>query len=306
MIALQTELNGVRYVGHGLAQRDPGDENGRKWNCPVAVCLTLLISGCTDLSAVRDFAQTSSSITASEPVLLGWPHIYETARILAASSQLRARAPDLQLMLKEEAQAANADVPLAVQAGKALGLYMNVLAALADDKLPDVSDQASSISSSLNALGAVNSNDHDATAALLKLIGISLDAWRQVAISDLVRGANNDVQTIAIFLARTANAVQKADKFAMSVIDQYWEATGAALTDPGVRALLLRAERQDDESYARQIAQAQAAQAAFLQIAKAHAMLAQHAGSLSSDEVRNALSNDMPVLLDALRTFERN
>ena len=270
------------------------------------VLFLLVTSACANLSAVRDFAKTSSSITANEPVISGWPHIYDTAQLLAASPQMTASAPDLKTKLKEEAKAANADVPLALEAGKTLGLYMNILAALADDKLPDVSDQASSISSSLNTLGAVNSNAEDATAGLLKLIGISLDAWRQRAIRDLVKDSDKDVQTIAKFLAATANAVQKADKFAKSVTDQYWEATGALSKDPGIQALLLRAERSDDQSYATRIAQADAAQAAFQKIAADHAMLATHADSLSGDDVRNALASDVPVLLSALRIFERN
>ena len=270
------------------------------------VLFLVVTSACANLSAVRDFAKTSSAITANEPVISGWPHIYDTAQMLAASPQVRKSAPDLQATLKEEAKAANADVPLALQAVKALGLYMNVLGALADDKLPDVSDQASSISSSLTTLGAANDNPKEATTGLLKLVGISLDAWRQQAIGDLIKQSNKNVQTIASFLAATTNAVEKADKLARSVTDQYWEAAGALSKDPGVQALVLRAERQDDQAYAIRIAQADAARAAFQKIAADHAILAAHADSLSGDKVQNALSNDIPVLLNALQIFEHN
>jgi len=266
----------------------------------------LSTSACANLSAVRDFAKTSSAVTASEPVISGWSHVYDTARMMAASPQMKKAAPELQKTLEQETKGATADVPLALEAGRALGLYMNVLAALADDKLPDVSDQASNISSSLNTLGAVNTNAKDATTALLKLIGISLDTWRQRAISDLVKKSNQDVQTIAAFLAAAANVVGKADKFAMAVTDQYWEATGALSKDPGVQALLLRAERQDDQVYATRMAQADAAQAVFKRIAAAHDLMAKNADSLSGDEVRNALSNDIPILMTSLQIFQRD
>lgn len=225
---------------------------------------------------------------------------------MAASQQVKKVAPDLESMLKSEAKAANADVPLALEAGKTLSLYMNVLGALADNSLPDVSEQATNISSSLDTLGVVNDKTKDATGALLKLIGISMDAWRGQAIGGLIKKSNGDVQTISAFLAAMANAVEKADKLAMRVSDQYWEATGARSKDPGVQALLLRAERQDDQIYAVRIAQAEAARTAFNKIAAAHAVLATNADSLSGDEVRNALSNDVPVLINALRIFQRN
>ena len=60
----------------------------------------------------------------------------------------------------------------------------------------------------------------DATGSLLKLIGMSMDAWRGQAIGDLIKKSNGDVQTIASFLAATANAIEKADKLAMSVSDR--------------------------------------------------------------------------------------
>ncbi len=270
------------------------------------VLVLLAASACANLSSVRDFAKTSSAVTANEPVISGWPRVYDTARMMAASPQVSKAAPDLRSKLKDEVKGANATVPLALEAVKTLTLYMNVLSALADNSLPDVGEQASSISSSLDTLGVVNDKTKDATGALLKLIGISMDAWRGQAVGDLIKKSNGDVQIIAAFLVATANAVEKADKLARSVSDQYWEATGVLSKDPGVQALLLRAERQDDQVYATRIAQAEAAQVAFNKIAAAHAVLAKNADSLSGDEVRNAISNDVPVLISALQIFQRN
>ena len=75
----------------------------------------------------------------------------------------------------------------------------------------------------------VDSNAEGATAGLLKIIGISLDAWRQEFLRDLIKTSNNDVQIISIFLARTANAIQKGDKFANSVTDKYFGGDWGAL-----------------------------------------------------------------------------
>ncbi|HXZ87332.1 MAG TPA: hypothetical protein VEF07_02100, partial [Candidatus Binataceae bacterium] len=67
-------------------------------------------SACANLSAVRDFAKTSSSITANEPVISGWPSTYDTAKLLAASPQMKSRAPDFQPTLEQEAKKVKPDV----------------------------------------------------------------------------------------------------------------------------------------------------------------------------------------------------
>ena len=269
-------------------------------------CLLALTSGaCSDLASVRDFAKAGSAISANEPVIRDWPNTYATAVRLASSPQMRARAPSLSAELQREIAGARADVPLALEATKALKAYLDVLTALADDKLTDVSQQASSISAALATLGAVDSQAKDATSGLVKLVGIALDAWRRVAIRDLVRNADPDVQVIGTFLARMADAVQKADKAAARVTDQYWETTAALSRDPGVQALLFNSERIDDSAYQTRAAQAAAAKAAFQKIAKDHAVLAKNADDLSGKEVVATLQSDLPVLVSALQLFQR-
>jgi hypothetical protein len=267
--------------------------------------LTLTIAACADLASVRDFAKAGSAISANEPVIREWPNAYATAVRLASSPQIRAHAPALSTDLQRQIAGANADAPLALEATKALKLYMDVLAALADDKLADVSQQATSISSALGTLGAVDSKAKDATSGLVKLVGIALDAWRRVAIHDLVKTADPDVQTIAIFLARTADAVEIADKAAARVTDQYWEITATLSRDPGVQALLLNSERVDDSTFQTRIDQAAAAKAAFQKIATDHAVLAKNADDLSGKEVVTTLQSDLPILISVLQLFQR-
>ncbi len=265
-----------------------------------ALALVLLIGACTDLSAVRDFARSSSAVSTNDPVIASWPTSYDAARRLAAVPGM---PRDLGPALNAAAEGAKKDVPLALQAAKALGLYFDVLIKLADDKLPDVSSQAATINADVAKLAPGNATAMNATAGLLDVVGVALDAWRKIAIRDLVIHSNADIQEITRFLATTSLEVQKADKFAKGVTDQYWETEGARSHDAGVRGLVLKQERIDDADYDTRIAQATAGAAAFTKIGADHAVLAKNADRLSAAEVQDTLSNDLPTLLNALKVF---
>ena len=266
----------------------------------VPLALALCIAACTDLSAVRDFAKSSSAVSTNEPVISSWPTAYDAARKLAAAPGM---PRDLGPTLDEAAAGAKRDVPLAIQAAKALGLYFDVLTKLADDKLPDVSSQAATINADVAKLSPGDPVAKNATSALLDVVGVALDAWRKVAIRDLVIHSNPDIQVITRYLAATSLEVQKADKFAKGVTDQYWETEGARSHDAGVQGLVLKQERIDDAEYDTRIAQATAAAAAFKKIGVDHAVLAQNADRLTAGDVQDTLSNDLPTLLNALKVF---
>lgn len=264
------------------------------------LALASLGGACTDLGAVREFAEDSRAVTESEPVISGWKTGYDAARILAAAPGM---PRDVKRTLDAEASRAREDAPLASQAAKALGLYFGVLGALADEKLPDVSDQAAAISDAVGGLSHGDADARQAASGLLALVGVALDAWRQVALRDLITRADPDVQVIARYLAATSLAVGRADKLAARVTDQYWTTEGARSRDAAIRALVLKQSRMDDADYGVRVAQAGAAQAAFAKIGADHAVLAAHADGLSSDEVLNTLARDLPTLLHALKTF---
>src|SRR3954454_6286170 len=122
----------------------------------VAVLLLLgfTAAACADLSAVRDFAKTSSAVAKEqEAVLERWPDVYNKAIPQAAASWVSTQRPDLLNDLKKGKEIAEKRVTLAQDASKALKLYFDTLTTLADDKLSDVSSEASEISSNLTKLG---------------------------------------------------------------------------------------------------------------------------------------------------------
>lgn len=270
--------------------------------------LLLLASGCTDLSAVRDFANSSSQIAASETVISGWRANYDAAHQVALSSEMRKADPGRAKQLEQAAADAEKYTPVAEKAAQTLSLYLQTLALLADDKLPDVSSQAESIDKKLVALKVESSNTKGlaakgSTGTILKLLEIPLDAWRQTEVRDLILRSDKDVQIITEFLATTADTVNTAEKVAGSTLTEYYEVSSIRTGDSGVRALLRRAVWEEDASVETARQQAVKATAAFTAIGKDHAVLAKNAKDLSNAAVKATLASDAPLLQNTLKLF---
>jgi hypothetical protein len=267
--------------------------------------LILLATGaCTDLDAVRDYANTASTVTANAPVYRQWPDAYDNAEKLAGMLYMRRAEPQLQERLRR--LAANTVVPakVASQATDALALYLTTLAQLADDKVPDVSQQGAAIKAGLTKLG-VSGTGLVVNDAASQLVNVVLDAVRQRAIADLIANANNDVKTIASYLADAAGAIIDANDAARSVTYDYWDKGIAATHDIGTAMLLYREQLTDDSSFAGLDAKAKAAQSAFTKIGQAQQLLYENRDRLRDAAVRKELLKNVPVLIDAIKSFQK-
>lgn len=271
----------------------------------LALLILLTTTACTDLSAVRDYANTASAVTANASIFRQWPTTYATAIPLSGEPQVRSRYPEYQAQLRQEMARDVARAQLAILATQSLTLYLTTLGKLADDKVPDVSQQSTDINAGLGKLGA----DPTVTAvssAVFKVVGVILDAVRRRAIADLIANANDDIKTITKFLAEEAAPnVRKANVNAIKAADQYWSGAIASTHDVGMRALLFRARMIDLAAFDAPIVQADAAQAAFKKIGEDQAVLYENRNRLQSRAVREALLKDIPVLLDAIRSFQK-
>lgn len=176
------------------------------------LCLTL-VSGCTDLTAVSNFAKSGADATNGADVFAGF--------VAARANQVRLAFPPTdhptpeQIQLRQAALALQAKAPAdaaANQAGlKALSLYLTVLGALSSDTLIDVTAQAGSIGASLGTLGATPSGAAGPAGSLLQfLVSAPLDAWRNRAVGNLIQGADKDVLLLCADLSTAAQAVGAA------------------------------------------------------------------------------------------------
>jgi hypothetical protein len=271
---------------------------------PVLLIL-LATSACTDLSAVRDYAKTASAVTENSAIFRQWPTAYDTSLELAGQPHVRGVYPQLHEQIRKEDAYAVGRSETAILATQALTLYLKTLGQLADDKLTDVSQQSADIKAGLGKLG-VDPTGLAISEAISKLVGVILDAVRKRAISELIAKSNDDVKIITHYLATVAaKNVVKANEGAKSAAALYWQVASASTRDVGTRALLFRAQLIDEAAFAAPIAQARAAQAAFNKIGEDQEILYENRDRLKDAAVRDALLKDVPVLLDAIKSFQK-
>jgi hypothetical protein len=213
--------------------------------------------------------------------------------------------PQLHEQIRKEDAYAVGRSETAILATQALTLYLKTLGQLADDKLTDVSQQSADIKAGLGKLG-VDPTGLAISEAISKLVGVILDAVRKRAISELIAKSNDDVKIITHYLATVAaKNVVKANEGAKSAAALYWQVASASTRDVGTRALLFRAQLIDEAAFAAPIAQARAAQAAFNKIGEDQEILYENRDRLKDAAVRDALLKDVPVLLDAIKSFQK-
>jgi hypothetical protein len=259
-----------------------------------AICVTVLLAGCTDLTAVQNFATTASAISSDEPVLSSWPSSYDRVRSLAGTQAIVAISPDAARSFIDKERETTADAQLAVRAAQMLGLYLQTLAQLAGGSVTDVGKPASGIEESIQKLGGASKDVTAATDALALL----LRAWQNKAVGDVVKAANAPVQTITSFLANTADAVRLANLEAKTQSSAYWTSVGVRSGNIYTQAILQRIIFDDDAYYQAQIEKAAVARTAFIKIGTDHAVLAMNADMLSSASA--TLKADQPLLQNAL------
>jgi hypothetical protein len=140
-------------------------------------------------------------------------------------------------------------------------------------------------------------------AAILQLLEIPLDLWRQYKVRDLILKSDKDVQVLTRFLSDAADEVENLDKVAGAVLTKYYEVSAVSTRDSGVRALLRRTVWEEEASTTASRKQAAMAAKAFATIGKDHAALAKNADDLSGSAVKATLANDAPLLESAVKVF---
>ncbi len=176
----------------------------------VACALAALLVACTNLTSVSQFAESGANATSATDVFPSYVDAEANAVRLAYPPTDHPTSTDI--AGKEQAQKLYEAAPALANADqvglKALSLYFQVLASLSSDQLIEVKDSATSISNSLHSLGATSAASVAPASSLIQLlISAPLDAWRNRAVGNLIRSANNDVLQLCSDLSTSAKAV---------------------------------------------------------------------------------------------------
>jgi O6-methylguanine-DNA--protein-cysteine methyltransferase len=272
----------------------------------LVLALSAALSGCANLSAVGNFAQESSLISANQALLDD------------TDAQAQAREYGAALHAADDfgdpaSKAFTDRLSVTHQASSALQAYMTVLAQLSAGDTASVSTEVASIST---AVGALNPGDPslkprmDAAASLSNLL---LNGLVRKDLRQLIQSAAAPVDIITLYLADQAQITSNTYSQAIAVSNRYWgslttqstqdiELCRSANLCKAVYALAGRARASDNADLAAKAAAADAAATAFKKIRSDHAALAAHTAHLDEKELIAQLKTDEPSLLAAIQS----
>lgn len=148
----------------------------------------ILLSACTDLSAVRDWAATSLEATEFNEIVTTYA---DTPKRLVVYDQAGAATWNQEADLRA-AQAEALTQQLALVAD-----YMAALAALADDDITDYNGDVKTLTASLKKTGRVSEPTLGAAGNLARLLlNAAAGAWQKGEVADLIERGNGPLQNI--------------------------------------------------------------------------------------------------------------
>jgi hypothetical protein len=274
---------------------------------------SLVVSGCTNLEAVKTYATVSASAIENPDVATDWAR----SPLLLRRFEPASRGEDLEALAKGRTERVRR--MLAIQ--KIVAVYLRSIGALAGKTLPDAGTEVGALSSALSEgkfLGrgdsAAGTETVSAATAIAKLVTrLALDGWRQAALADVIREADPSIQTV---VAGLSEVVRK--DFGAS-FDLEWEAARKCFE--AVRADAKSRELEDSVGRLAQVLEAETGDAlearkkkltpfvgVLERIGKGHAVLAASSGKLDGEALGLNLAQivkDLEVLDKSIRVLSR-
>lgn len=195
-----------------------------------AIAFPLFIAACTDLSAVRDFAKTSSAVVESRAVIDGY---------VAHPSRMRAFFPPDRLALLEEQSRLRQNQKAGLEGlQQAIGTYMTTLGSLAADET--VSFNTNPLVSQASKVGVIAPDLVGVvTAAGDLLLRAASSAWRQRETSRLIGDVHPHLVRMTDALRQFVTEAAAADDAqALSAIDAHYSLLIRRSRDPAGMAAL--------------------------------------------------------------------
>lgn len=259
----------------------------------VAACAAALALGaCTNLTAVRDFADSSRDI-AQYDVLV--------ADYVAFPARQKRYQPEGQHATLEQlarARAAQKDGLVALQA--ALAEYMDALGDLADDARATYDGQLDPLGKAAASAQFVAPTQAAAVSGIAGLlVQASLGGWRRSQVSTLIAEGNGPVQTICANLKQLAEGAFRGDIQRERDTVRLFFRDAESETQPRERAVRIVLEDLRDRRFAEldaKLAVADSYAKAVERIAAGHQRLYDARGDIDRDELISALKRNAKEL----------
>jgi hypothetical protein len=296
---------------------------------PYALLLTaatLTVSGCTDTTAVKNFASESSVLTENASVLNGGDTAYKAVGIYMKSAEMRDDPQYRELLQNGPGTPAYEDSKkLAPKAAAILQAYMTAIGKLAGDTTVIQTNDVTGAVSSLKTLGIASAEVQPALDAAGKLGNLVVQGYANEKLQDIVSAANPYVQTLAHFLAAFAKRNAAVYDAARVVSGVYWtnlitacqspspdeakaKSRKASLRPPtcdAVVALSVRMHALEEDTLKKPRDATDAARTGFDKIATDHQAIVDSDGKFDAKQLIDTLKADEPTLVAAIKDLSK-
>jgi len=272
----------------------------------VCILISISLNGCANLEEIRDFSKQSAAITASTQAFdyeLQWKE--RKAEYTSISKNYPAKSDGNGL------KAGSFDVPKAntLELNEAeiksvrsvhttLANYMLAISALADDSAIETNSKVDELVKDLNefplpADEAERKKRNEAYGAILKLIKLPLEAWRQYELRQVIIEADPDITTLTNLLSlQTANMAHRINTEGREVDSWYARRVSDYPAESFVQAVegdQARKARLTDttEKYNAAIASSEA----IAKFGTIHHQMAEDLGTFNTRSVKTLISN---------------
>lgn len=257
---------------------------GRHIRCFQSTCMsvlaTLLVAGCANLTAIRDFGAISADTATYHNLVTDYVATPTRLKHLEPSEF----GPSLDTAQHQRA----AQEPLLLLRQTAIAEYMQALAALAADDLVVYDDGVDTLSKALQSGKFASESDAKSFSAITKVVlKATTDGWRQKQLRQLIGDYDPDVQTLISSLRTiVAQGVIANDiPNERGALRNYYETLQRRSHDPAGKAALLEWQA----ARASELSQREAAATAYIsvldKISAGHRELHEERAALNSKEL---------------------
>ncbi|MGJ7516311.1 hypothetical protein ACSFE6_18535 [Pseudomonas baetica] len=278
-----------------------------------AVALLTILSACVNLEEVQKFSSQSAALTASNEINSYLKEGPERQKEYEYISQRLVESVDCSAVANDDEPCPpvlkaplfpfglTSDNQRAIASlHKVISKYMANLAVLAGDNLVSVEGSVNDLVSNLNNLPyTVNADSKEkkekqnaAYGAILKLISIPQDIWRQYELKKVIEENDESVMTLTVLLSQVLKDQSDQIEKEKVVVDSWYDEALAKFPPKSMDGLLTVAQSRNAK-LADILAKKNAAlkySAALKEIGDTHHKLAVESGSLDSDSGKRIIA----------------
>jgi hypothetical protein len=253
----------------------------------IGLLFLVLLSGCVNLSAITDYADSAKSVVGATDVAKRW----QSSEKMLVNNNRSGDSCSLARPNIDQKSRDNATTGI-IQIHTVLSQYFDAVGKLASDKTPTpVTVETDAITRARAAGMGINANQEKAIQSVAAVLTRALDGYRQKKLKELMEQTDSDVSTSIDALLALVPVYKSDLDSEKRILVQWITKCEAVTTDPAVGFLVRREEERILTPYTQASDAIDQYQKALIQIKEKH------------KEILEALKGDRKTLEDTLKAL---